>query len=342
MHNKPDIEKWFMMKGWLQDMAKVVTLDADKIKGFTFDLEEQIFSRQGIEFISKSCQTPEEVADACEDADVILTVLSKLPKEIIEQTKNCKAIMCYGIGYDQVDIMAAGKKGIPVCNVPHYCSEEVAVHTMALLLGCLRKVGYYNDAVKGGIWNSGEGYFISRTTTMTLGLMGFGSIARNVAAYAKPFGFRIIVSDPYLDKNTLPNGIELVEFDQLLAESDILSLHAPLTDSTRHALNKETLKKVKDGVIVLNTSRGPLIHEMDLVDALRSGKVKAAGLDVLESEPLRDKEHPLCKMEQVILTPHAGHVSLQATHELHQTVADNAVALLSGEKPKYIVNEKFL
>lgn len=323
-------------------MAKVVTLDANKIKGFNFDLEEKIFSENGIEFFSESCRSPEEVAKACEDADVILTVLSKLPAEIIEKTKNCKAIMCYGIGYDQVDVQAAGKKHIKVCNVPHYCSEEVAVHTIALILGCLRKISFYDKAVKSGVWNSGEGYTIARTTSITLGLFGFGSIARNVAAYAEPFGFRILVCDPYADKNTFPDGIEAVDFDRLLKESDILSLHAPLTETTRHALNKETLAKAKDGVIVINTSRGPLIHEADLIEALNSGKVKAAGLDVLESEPLRDKDHPLCRMEQVILTPHAGHVSLQATQELHQTVADNTVALLSGQTPKYIVNEKFL
>lgn len=323
-------------------MTKVVTLDANKIKDFNFDLEEKMLSEKGIEFISESCQTEEEVIKACQDVDIILTVLSKITKKVIDSTQHCKAILCYGIGYDQVDIKAAGEKGIMVCNVPHYCSEEVAVHTIALILGCVRKLTFYSNAVKNGVWNSGEGYSVTRLSTMSLGLFGFGSIARNAAKYASALGLKILICDPYLDEQTIPEGMTLVNQETLLKESDILSLHAPLTDDTRHFINEENLEKTKDGIIIVNTGRGPLICEKDLVDALKNGKVKAAGLDVLESEPLRDKDHPLCNMDNVILTPHAGHVSQQATFELHKTVAENALRVSAGEQPLYIVNQKFM
>ena len=323
-------------------MGKVVSLDRNKIKNFNFEQEAEIFSKNGIEFVDGSAQDQSEVIALCKDADVVMTVLSKIPSEVIDTLENCKAIICYGIGFDQVDISAAAAKGIRVCNVPDYCTEEVAVHTVALILGCIRKVVFYDTQIRKGIWNSGEGYSVKRASKTSVGLIGFGNIARNAASYLASMGFKILVSDPFINKASLPDYVTPVTLDELLAESDIISVHAPNTKDTFHMINEETIKKMKDGVIIVNTARGFLIKEDDMIKALEAGKVKAAGFDVWESEPVRNADHPLCKMDNVILTPHAGHVSIHATHDLHVKAAENAVRVLKGETPLNIVNGHLL
>lgn len=323
-------------------MGKVVTLDANKIKGFGFEMEAEMFAKAGHEFVEASCQSPEDVIAAAKDADIVMTVLSKLPAEVIQTMQNCKGIICYGIGYDQVDLAAAGAKGIRVCNVPDYCGEEVAVHTVALLLGVVRKLCFYDDRIRAGVWNSGEGYSVKRLSQTSVGLVGFGGIARNVAKYLSGFGMDIMIQDPFVDASTLPSYVRRVELDELYAKSDIISLHAPNTESTFHMINKDTIAKMKDGVIIVNTARGFLVKEDDAIAALKSGKIKAAGLDVWESEPIRDANHPLCSMENVILTPHAGYVSIEATGDLHRKAAENSLRILAGEQPLHVVNGKFL
>ena len=323
-------------------MSKIVILDAGKIKGFTFDLEAEMFAKAGHEFVEASCQGLDDVIEASRDADIVMTVLSKLPAEAIEAMEKCQAIICYGIGFDQVDLAAAGAKGIRVCNVPDYCTEEVAVHTVALILGCIRKLVFYDDRIRAGVWNSGEGYSVKRASVTSVGLIGFGGIARNVAAYLSGFGFDIMIQDPFVDPASLPPYVRKVELDELYAGSDVISLHAPNTESTFHMINAESIAKMKDGVILVNTARGFLVKEDDAIAALKSGKIKAAGLDVWESEPIRDANHPLCGMDNVILTPHAGHVSLQAATDLHRKAAENSLRVLSGETPLNIVNKQFL
>lgn len=323
-------------------MAKIVTLDSGKIKGFTFDLEAEMLKKAGHTLVETTCQNEEEVIAACRDADVVLTVISPVTAAVIGSMEKCKAVLCYGIGYDHVDLAAAGKKGVVVCNVPDYCTEEVAVHAVALILGCIRKLVFYDDRIRQGIWNSGEGYTVKRASLTSVGLIGFGAIARNVARYLSTFGFKILVQDPFVDAAALPSYVNLVSLDELYAESDVISLHAPNTEDTFHMINAESIAKMKDGVILVNTSRGGLVKEQDAIAALQSGKIKAAGFDVWESEPVRDANHPLCSMENVVLTPHAGHVSVQATMDLHRKVAENALRVLAGETPLNIVNKKFL
>lgn len=323
-------------------MSKIVVLDANKIKGFHFDLEAEMFAKAGYEFVQASCQSLEDVIAATRDADVVMTVLSKLPAEAINAMEKCKTIVCYGIGFDQVDLAAAGAKGIPVCNVPDYCPEEVAVHTVGLILACIRKIVFYDREIHKGIWNSGEGWTVKRASMTSIGLIGFGGIARLTAQCLSGFGFDIMAQDPYADPASFPSYVRRVELDELYATSDVISLHAPNTESTYHMINADSIAKMKDGVILVNTARGFLIKEDDGLAALKSGKIKAAGLDVWESEPIRDPNHPLCQLDNVVITPHAGHVSLQATEDLHRKAAQHALRVLGGEELRNVVNSNFL
>lgn len=324
-------------------MPKVVLVDANRLKGAVYNIEQKIFNENNIEFIVKNCNNEEEIIENCKDADGILTIYTKIHKEIISKLSNCKVIVRYGIGYDVIDVDAASEKGIAVCNIPDYCIQEVATHTLALILSLERKITMYDRSIRKGEWDEFYGYPIHRLNTLTLGLLGFGSIARKVAEYAKPFGFNIIAYDPYLPDEIFHGmEVERVQFDNLLQESDIISIHVPLNKETKHLINKETISKMKNTVKIINTSRGAIIAQDDFVNALKNKRIMAAGLDVLETEPLHDPDADILKFENVIVTPHAAFNTVEATEELHRKVAESACKVIKGELPQNVVNKQKL
>lgn len=277
----------------------------------------------------------EDILAVARDADGIIVCYAKITAELLRQLEKCKVIARTGIGVDNIDTDVAGELGITVTYVPDYCLDEVSDHAMALMLALVRKLILSNALVQAGRWEMPAVVPIRRLKGQTLGLIGFGGIPRRVAPKAKAFGFRVITHDPYVSKEALTAaGVEGVGFDDLLAQSDIISMHAPLTPQTRGLLNAEALAKTKKGVLVINTARGPLIDEKALIAALDSGQVGGAGLDVVETEPL-PKGSPLLGRDNVILSPHTGFYSVEALEELQTKAASDVVRVLNGEAPVY-------
>jgi len=245
-----------------------------------------------------------------------------------------KGVVRYGVGVDNIDLDAARELRIGVANVPTYCLEEVSNHAMAMMLSLARRIPQDHAGIVHGGWGVGPYLPIPAFLDMTLGLVSLGAIARRVARKAKAFGFRIVAADPFLDDSVFAQeGVERVDMETLFKSADIISLHCPLVPATTHLIRRETIATMKPGVLIINTSRGAVIREPDLVEALVNGKVLAAGLDVFEKEPL-PVVSPLRTMRNVLLTSHAASVSLRAVEALQVKAAESARDFLQGKRPE--------
>jgi D-3-phosphoglycerate dehydrogenase len=303
-------------------------------------IEEQELARWDAQVIPAQCRTPEEVLAVAKEADALISQYAPITREVIYGLKNCKAIGRYGIGVDNIDVQAATERGIAVINVPSYCEEEVSDHTIALLLAWTRRIVHYATEIRQGTWDWKTGRPIHRLQGQTLGLLGFGKIARLVAKKAKAFGLKIIAYDPYLpDEIFVSEGVERVSLEDLLAKSDFLSIHVPLTESTRYLINRETIVKMKPTACLINTSRGGIVDEQALIWALQEGRLAGACLDVLDPEPPQ-KENPLLTMYQVILSPHVAWYSEESQFELRKRIAQNIGKTLHGLLPQGLVNQE--
>jgi len=324
---------------------KVYVVDAHMLAGYDFSVERRIIEQGGHQLVIEQCRNEEEIIKKCADADAILDILTPMGPKSINALRRCKVLVRYGVGYDSVDVKAATAKGIKVCNVPHYCVPEVALHTVALILAACRNLLNCTMNIRAGKFG-GSGNTLRtmrRQSRQTVGLIGFGYISRAVGKYLKSAGFSIAAYDPYLDDAVFTKAnVRHMELDSLFSAADIISVHAPYTRETHHMINKEAFAKMKDGVILVNTARGPLVCEADLIHALRSGKVGAAGLDVFEKEPFSHRDHPFFRMDNVILTPHIAYKSVESTVELFMQTAQSAVAVLGGTDIPNIVNRREL
>jgi D-3-phosphoglycerate dehydrogenase / 2-oxoglutarate reductase len=279
----------------------------------------------------------DDILAVARDADAILVTYAKLPGELLTQLTRCKAIGRFGLGVDNIDVPAAAARGIVVTYVPDYCMQEVSDHAMALLLALARKVPFSNKLVQAGRWEMPAVAPLRRLEGQVLGLIGFGNIPRALAPKAKAFGLKVVAYDPYAAKDVFASaGVESVSFDDLLARSDFISVHAPLMPATRGLVNAAAFAKMKRGALIVNTARGPLIDEPALVAALDSGHLGGAALDVVTTEPLA-KDSPLIGRDNVILTPHTAFYSVEALEELQTKCASDVARVLSGEKPVYPV-----
>jgi D-3-phosphoglycerate dehydrogenase len=286
--------------------------------------------------VSKS-NSEADIIDVARNADGLMVCYAQITPTIIEALTRCRVIARTGLGVDNIDLPAAKKKDIVVTYVPDYCLQEVSDHTMALLLALARKIPLSNKLVQAGRWEMPAVVPISRLEGQTLGLIGFGNIPRAVAPKAKAFGLKVITSDPFVSPDHLKAlGVENVSMDELYARSDIVSVHAPLMPTTRGLVNADAFAKMKQGVLIVNTARGPLVDQKALVAALDSGKVGGAALDVLEQEP-PPKDNPLAGRDNVILTPHTAFYSVDALRELQSKAANDVASVLSGGKPVYPV-----
>jgi len=280
---------------------------------------------------------PDDILAVARDADAILVTYAKLPGDLLRQLTRCKAIGRFGLGVDNIDVAAAVQCGITVTYVPDYCMREVSDHAMALLLALARKVVLSNNLVQAGRWEMPAVVPIRRLEGQVLGLVGFGNIPRQLAPKAQAFGLRVITHDPYVAPDVLAAaGVEGVSFDDLLARSDFVSIHAPLLPATRGLFNAAAFAKMKRGAGLINSARGPLVDETALIAALDAGQVGAAALDVVASEPLA-KDSPLIGRANVILTPHTAFYSIEALEELQTKCASDVARVLCGEKPIYPV-----
>lgn len=322
--------------------VKVVLADSKSLEGEVYDIEEEFFKEKGIDFTVKDCMTEEDVIKHCSDADAVLSVYAPLTENVISQLPKCKVLVRYGIGFDNIDVSAATKHNIPVCNIPDYSIPEVATHTIAMLLHFERKIGVLDQSVKKGEWNPNLGFKSSRLSSLTLGLIGFGNIAQQTAEYAKAFGMNVIAYDPYISDNVLDlKGVMRTELDELIKESDYISVHVPLNEGTYHLIGESALQKMKETAVILNTARGPIVDQEALVKALKSNQIRGACLDVLENEPVKVGDEIL-ELNNVVLTPHAAFNSVQASERLHRRVAETAYSVLQGELPENIVNKNMM
>lgn len=289
-----------------------------------------------------------EVGDA-RDADAIMTWRTRIDAAAIEQLERCKLIVRLGVGFDIVDVEAAARKGIPVANVPDYCTTEVADHTMALLLSLTRGLSAYVDSVKTDErrWEFTSAGHLFRMTGKTLGIIGLGRIGTAVALRAKAFGIDVAFYDPYArDGMERSLGLRRLELDDLLAQADFLTLHTPLTPETRGMVNTDFLSKVKHGVYLVNTSRGGVLDAVALEGALREGRVAAAGLDVMPTEP-PDPELPLVHAwrageewvrHRLLVTPHSAFYSEEGEVDMRVKAAATVREVLDGLPARNVVN----
>jgi D-3-phosphoglycerate dehydrogenase len=279
----------------------------------------------------------DDILAVARDADAVLVTYAKLTGDILRQLTRCRAIGRFGLGVDNIDLVAAAEKRITVTYVPDYCMQEVSDHAMALLLALARKITLSNKLVQAGRWEVPAVQPMHRIQGRVLGLVGFGNIPRALAPKAKAFGLRVVSHDPYVAPDALAAaGVEGVTLDQLLQMSDFVSIHAPLTPATRGLFGAELIGKMKPTAVLINTARGPLVDEQALVAALDTKKIAGAALDVLPTEP-PPKDSPLIGRDNVILTPHTGFYSEEALVELQTKCASDVARVLSGEAPVYPV-----
>ena len=304
----------------------------------SLDPAKKALTRLDPEYRMANSASADDILAVARDADAILVTYAKLPGELLRQLKNCKAIGRFGLGVDNIDLPAAKELGIAVNYVPDYCLREVSDHAMALLLGLARKVPFSNKLVQSGRWEVPPIVPLRRLEGQTLGLVGFGNIPRALAPKAKAFGFKVLTHDPFVKTDALAAaGVEGVSFDELLARSDFVSVHAPLLPSTRGLMNAAVFAKMKKGAYLINTARGPLVDEPALIAALDSGQLGGAGLDVVTTEPLA-KDSALLGRDNVILTPHTAFYSVEALEELQTKCASDVARVLSGEKAVYPIS----
>ena len=287
-------------------------------------------------------RTPaEEIISRIGDAEIVITNKTPISRETMEACPNIKYIALLATGYNVVDVNAAREKGIPVSNVPTYGTAAVGQFAIAMLLEICHHVAHHSDTVHAGKWNSCIDwcywdYPLIELDGKTMGIIGFGRIGQTTGKIAKAMGMNILAYDSFQSESGKAIA-EYVDLDTLLAKSDVISLHCPLFPETQGIINKDTIAKMKDGVILLNNSRGPLIVEQDVADALNSGKIYAAGLDVVSTEPIRN-DNPLLKARNCIITPHISWAPKESRQRIMDCTVSNVAAFISGN-PVNVVNK---
>jgi D-3-phosphoglycerate dehydrogenase len=309
---------------------------------FDYSLERTRLEPLGVEYVTSKCSGEDEIIAACSGADAVVLEGTTTPitARVIAALPRCRLIAKYAVGVDNIDVPAATAAGIVVANAADYCTEEVADHAAALILGSARGIVALDRHVRAGRW---QGFTriqpMRRVSHLTLGLVGFGRISRLTAQRMAGFGMQILASDPFLAAGKSDFGVEIVPLERLLREADFVSVHVPLAPETRGLLGEASFRLMKPTAVVINTSRGPVIDEAALVKALQEKWIAGAALDVFEKEPL-PLESPLRAMDQVILTPHQGANSTDALDHVHRTVTESLAAFSQGFWPPFPINPK--
>lgn len=329
-------------------MLKAVRLNATTYP--TDGTEDKELARIGAVLSEIEGQQPGDIIAAAEDCDALLVVSSSIPRQVIERLRKCRVISRLGAGTDKIDIAAATECGILVTNVPDFCLNEQAEHTMALLLAFNRRLSYMMQAMRQGNWTARSHTGVHRLSGQTLGLVGFGASAQAVAVRGAAFGMRIQawVRNPEKYKDVAAKlNVTLMPLDQLLSTSDYISLHVPLTTETRGMIDKDRLSLLKANAVLVNTARGALVDEAALIDALQNNRIGGAALDVFDginvfAEPGPPPKHPFFELDNVILTPHCAGSSVESSLDSKTRGARNAALVLSGQRPPHVVNPEVL
>lgn len=304
---------------------------------------------RGIEFVAHQLKfRPEsEVIAAVADADVVVVNMVKFTPAVINGMKRCRVLIRHGAGYDNVDVEALSARGIPLAYVPDYCMDEVAEQAIAMLFACARQIVHsrsiLDESIAKGKWDFSRLHKSWRMSKQVLGIIGCGRIGSHVYQKMSGFGFKdILVCDPYLaDARIRELGIRIVPREQVFREADLITIHTPLTPETRRLVNRETLALMKPTAFLVNTSRGPMVDHEALAEALRSGRIAGAGIDVYDNEP-PESTYPLIGLENAVLTPHLAWYSEDAAWDIRDKILEDIHLALAGKPPRYCVNKDVL
>lgn len=301
--------------------------------------ETLVFEKSGMEFGMVQCKTREDVIENCKGSIALINQYAPLDRIVFKALPTVKFIIRYGVGVDNINIKDATEYGIQVCNVPDYGVNEVADHALALLMEKTRKVTKMNTQVSGGGWEYAEAIPLRRPSMQTLGIVGLGRIGTAFANRVRSMGYNILGFDvDYGLKNRkFPDFVEYVSFDELLSRSDIISIHCSLNETTQDLFNAETFKKMKKDSILLNVSRGGIIEEKALFEAVSSKQIGGAGIDVAKCEPL-PADHPFRTCENITVTPHMAWYSEDSAEELKRKCAEECVLFMTGKPLRYQIN----
>lgn len=285
---------------------------------------------------------PKDITSRIGDAKIVFTNKTPITRDVLEACPSIEWIGVLATGYNVVDVDSAKEKGVPVCNIPTYGTTAVAQYVFALLLELCHHVGEHEQTVKAGDWASCQdfcywNYPLVELADKTMGIIGLGRIGRNTAKIANAFGMKVLAFDEHKIDGIETEMLKYAELDELLANSDVISLHCPLFESTKGIINKNTIAKMKNGVMIINTSRGPLIVEEDLRDALNSGKVGGAASDVVSTEPI-NMDNPLLQAKNMMITPHIAWAPKESRARLMDIAVNNLVEYLKGN-PVNVVNK---
>lgn len=302
-------------------------------------IEEEILTSHGAKLVARQCKTEADLIELCADADVVITQFARVNANVVSAMRKARAIVRYGIGVDNVDIDLARERGIPVCNVPDYCIDEVADQTMAFILATTRQVVTHTNHLRAGKWGLATPLAAMKTLRdLTVGVVGFGRIGREVVKRLTPFKCAVRVFDPVVPAAEIERfHAESATFEDLLMAVDLLTLHCPSTPQTRRLMNSETFAKLKPGAIFINVGRGDLADPDALTAALQSRHLGAAALDVFDPEPI-PAGHPLLAMPNVLLAPHIASCSMPAVKKLRESVANLAMAAVRDQALPNVVN----
>ena len=305
-------------------------------------IETEVLRRAGARLLDAQASPRKGLLELTHDATAIMTCFAQVDADIINRAPALRVVARTGVGVDNIDVDAATARGIPVTNVPAYCVDEVAEHVIALAMALRRKLGLYDRAVRDRDWSLETGQPIRRLAGRTFGVLGYGRIGAATAGRARALGFKVIAHAPGLSVgSTDGDGVEGVTLDDLARRSDVISLHAPLNDGTRHVVDGRFLDAMKPDAVLINAARGGLVDGEALARALHAGRIGGAGLDVFEHEPL-SPAHPLLRAPNTILTPHVAYYSEDSLRDLARQAAENVAAVLTGREPADVVNREAL
>lgn len=324
--------------------AVVVDSEYGSVKTEFLQYLQEEYKKKGISLDIKHFIDEDEIIANCKEYDIILaTGNPPLTNKVFENLNNLKLVQRFGIGVNSIDLDAATENGTVVMNMPGFCDQELAVHATSMILGILRNLRLYDTGIREDKWLKANGIIPSNPSDLTIGLFGFGQSAKKLyKIFKNGFNSNIVVHDPYIKKEDIKDyEVTLLDFDQLLKESDVVSIHVPLTEETKYKFNKETFNKMKNSAIIINISRGGIIQEDDLIDALEKGDIRAAGLDVFENEPNINKRWK--RVENSILTPHSAFFGEKA-RDKQISLAKKLVIDFSENRinEKYIANKKII
>ncbi|HXF78423.1 MAG TPA: C-terminal binding protein [Usitatibacter sp.] len=301
-------------------------------------LEREVVERAGHELSVAQCRTEDDVIGAARGCAGALVQYAPMNARVFAALPELRIVSRFGAGFDTVNVKDAKEHGVWVANSPDYGVGEVAAHALGMAIGLVRHIPWFNRDVHAGRWDYNSTGPVRRLSGLTLGILGVGRIGKRMAAFAKPLFGRVIGCDPYVDARDFPDGVERVSRERLFPQADVLSLHVPLTDETRHGVDAAALAAMKRGSYLVNTARGPVVDVPALLAALDSGQIEAAALDVLPKEPPVGDD-PVLRHPRLLLTPHAAFYSTEGEKELRTKAAMNLVEWARTGKPTYVVSE---